>query len=105
MFTNPNDYIWFGNGVLKTKNEDDIKNISRSSLFQPTLGVKIFKGWFLMTLEIILSLGRRYVKKFKSELNKLKKCHCVVGKGEGHPVVLRLVTMQWTEEESRGSKG
>jgi hypothetical protein len=56
VFTNPNDSIWFGNGVFKTKNEDDIKNISRSSLSQPTLGAQIFKGWFLMTLEIILSL-------------------------------------------------
>jgi hypothetical protein len=42
VFTNPNDNIWFGNGVLKTNNEDDIKNILRASLFQPTLGAKIF---------------------------------------------------------------
>ena len=59
VFTNPNDNIWFGNGVLKTKNEDDIKNILRSSLFQPTLGAKILKGWFYMTLEVILRLGQR----------------------------------------------
>ena len=32
MFINPNDNIWFGTGILKTKNEDDIKNIPRSSL-------------------------------------------------------------------------
>jgi hypothetical protein len=44
VFTNPNDKIGYGNGVLKTKNEDDIKNISRSSLFQPTLGAKMFVG-------------------------------------------------------------
>jgi hypothetical protein len=24
-FTDPNDNIWFGNGVLKTKNEDDFE--------------------------------------------------------------------------------
>jgi hypothetical protein len=59
VFSNPNDNIWFGNSVLKTMNEGKIKNISRASLFQPTLGAKIFQGWFLMTLEIILSLGQR----------------------------------------------
>ena len=42
--SNLNDKTWFGNGVLKTKNEDEIKNISRSSLFQPSLRATIFKG-------------------------------------------------------------
>ena len=33
VFTNRNDNSWYGNGVLKTKNEDDIKNTSKVSLF------------------------------------------------------------------------
>ena len=59
-FINPNDNIWFGNGDFKIKTEE---NVLRSSLFQPTLGAKILKGWLYMTLEINLSLGQRGVKK------------------------------------------
>ena len=42
VFSNPDCNIWFVNCVLKRKNEDNIKNIFSSSLFQPTLGAKIF---------------------------------------------------------------
>ena len=43
VFTHPNDNIWFSDCVLKTKNEDDIKNISRSRYSHITLGgYKVF---------------------------------------------------------------
>ena len=71
-FTNTNGNIWFGISDFYTMNEDDIKNVFRSSLFQLTLGAKIFKGWFFRTLEINLNLGQGWVKNFKSERNKLK---------------------------------
>ena len=39
-FANQNDNIWFGSGVFKTKNEEDIKNVLGSSLFQLTFGAQ-----------------------------------------------------------------
>ena len=81
-FTNTNGNIWFGISDFYTMNEDDIKNVFRSSLFQLTLRAKIFKRLFFKTLGINFSLGQGWVKNFKSERNKLKTWHCALW-GEG----------------------
>ena len=51
--SHPNGNIWFGNGVLRTNNEDNGKNISRSSYFQLTLLSEIFYRWYSVIIVVM----------------------------------------------------
>ena len=55
--------------------EIELETVAKADQYFKVLlfSAEVFKGWFLMSIKIILSLGLRSAKNFQSKRNNIKK--------------------------------